>query len=108
MTIDRYTSAKLLSKSYLRKKSREPELNSREPVEFDGSQKLKNFQYDVETNDHVKGKANKVYVAGHSVISETISEYNLLNSHHSFHDNIHGSLYKEQLNQSMDENHIEN
>ena len=56
----------------------------------------------------MKGKANKVYVAGHSVISETISEYNLLNSHHSFHDNIHGSLYKEQLNQSMDESHIEN
>ena len=37
MTIDRYTSAKLLSKNYLRKKSREPELKTREPLEFDGT-----------------------------------------------------------------------
>ena len=55
------------------------------------------------TNDIEKGQANKVYVAGHSVISETISEYNLLNSHH---DNFHGSLYREQLEKSLEDSHI--
>ena len=48
-----------------------------------------------------------MYVAGHSVISESMSEYNLLNSHHSFHDNIHGSIYKEQLNKSLNDSQIE-
>lgn len=51
VAIDKYSSAKLLSKNYLKQKSIEPELKNRQPKEFDGSQKLKNFQYDVVTND---------------------------------------------------------
>lgn len=46
-------------------------------------------------------------MAGHSVISESMSEYNLLNSHHSFHENIHGSIYKEQLNKSLNDSEMD-